>query len=141
LNGIVCDAGISKHGIGGKKVRIKVFDLSKKKEIFTKEYEKKSDNNLAELEAIYEAVKIAHFRQDIFTDSLTAIGWILNPHKAPSQEISKLVKKINKLVFLKELSIKHWNKNELGKNPADCKKKKPSKGYHKHFSRFHHYSS
>lgn len=73
VDGIVCDAGISKNGIGGKKVRIKVFDLSKKKEIFSKEYEKKSDNNLAELEAIYEAAKIAHFRQEIFTDSLTAI--------------------------------------------------------------------
>jgi ribonuclease HI len=128
LDGIVCDAGISKYGIGGKRVRIRVFDLDKKNELLKKEYEKSEDINIAELKALYEAVKIAHFRQQIFSDSLTAINWINDESFDFSKETkNKLLNKIRKNIFLKELKLKFWDKKSLGENPADCKKSRPAR--------------
>jgi ribonuclease HI len=139
LDGIVCDAGISKYGIGGKRVRIRVFDLDKKNELLKKEYEKSEDINIAELKALYEAVKIAHFRQQIFSDSLTAINWINDESFDFSKETkSKLLQKIRKHIYLKELKLKFWDKKSLGENPADCKKIRPAKRLRRYQKMFSH---
>ena len=134
LSGIVCDAGISKYGIGGKRVRIKVVNLSKHKILFKESFETDRTINEMELRAIYHATKLAHFKNLIFSDSLEAIKMI-NEESFKDKEIKEYVESIRNYIYLKDLSIRFWDKKIYGRNPADCRIYKPGRNFHYLYSK------
>ena len=133
-SGIVCDAGISKYGIGGKRVRIKVVNLSNHKILFKESFETDRTINEMELRAIYHSVKLAHYKNIIFSDSQEDIGMI-KEGSFNDKEIKDYVECIRNHIYLKDLGIRFWDKKMYGKNPADCRIYKPGRNFHYLYSK------
>lgn len=122
-SGIVTDAA---HSINDKLTQYRAIDLKTGEQIFIKKLGFQTVN-IGEFLGVIAAIKYIiekdYTPKLIYTDSLTAINWVINKKSSSKKSNPELLKAE---IFLQthhelvdEIEICHWSKKQWGEIPAD----------------------